>query len=1618
MSAVLKIADKKALKSLIPLNGLSAHHVDELARKAHVITIEAGKFLFKKGERDNSTCYVLDGEIALHDGSDIKLTIQGRSEEARHPIAPQQPRQLSARAKVRTTIISIDSGLLDVMLAWEQSSGYEVEEMESEDEEDWMTRMMQSDLLQKLPAMNLQKLFMRMEEVEVKSGEVVMNQDDEGDYYYIIKNGTSIVSRKPSANARAVKLAELKDGESFGEESLLSGAKRNATVTMLTDGRLMRLSKKDFDELLKTPLLNQITYKEAKKLKENQGAIFLDVRLPGEFSNANLPDSINIPLAAIRNEIDELDRGRTYIIYCDTGRRSTSAGFLLGQFGIDAKVLKDGISSVPIEEYDATHKASEKPSAADIIDINRDRAGSVNEGAVNDLESIKKEKHTLELNIASLNSEIEILKQKAAKTEQSVIEKDKFIGELQSEADKERSQIGEMEEELHEMQGNDAELNRLISKLADVEGEMELQKTLLATAQESDESTQKLLMDQNDKLGRLEKSLQQAVERAEDAEKNLKTDAGQVASLQKENDLLASTIAELGKQASEADELKVAKLKNEKELQSVKKNVSDATKAHEIDLKKIKALKTENELLSNAVNDLELKVKKNKELQKQLEVTKQEKESLENDASGNINSLKQDLEALQNNLTGIEEERSKLQKSLAEESNQVKELSDELINLKETDQSTSEKIKQLEAENANIDSARALAENEKTKVEAALEGSRLALNESIEVNKKQLETITGFEQKTKEYEQKKQELESELKLATDSVRELGGDVAALNEKISQAESDSQEKIEALEAKLHATAGDNADLQKNITSLESGQQELRLKVEEFERLNESLSQEMQSLSEEKEAADKSLKKSLYENEILRQNSGRQEKEREINEEELQNQILEADNARKLLEKKLDFSSREVEELRQLNVRYESNEEGADAIVLAELAEARETLKENEDKLIHSSQMTDELKSENEEIRKELAALQGVYSKKETTISKLEAEVEAATAELEKLKADEDNNSELLSSQQELQSSLESLQVEKSQQESEYKEKILDLEKMLQVNEQLIQEHANKVEELKQQQAEAATSELGFDEERVALQKELSGLRSSAEASKLTERELEKEIGRLKKERLDWERENNEAAQSVELEFIQSKVKDLEARLAEAEQNKNEYLDQIESLEKNISLTNHNVDQSRDVNIQAERLKRDMEKQLEQYKSEVDENSAKLKNENNKLRSELQQMHKDYELAVKTGRTQDSGMSMQDEDDDMAVENMENVDHSALFDLPDIDKNLFANNAPRASARGGHNVIVMIIVALVFSLLSAGGVYWYLNQNKPVSVIAETSSPAAPSKKVAIAATKQKSTVKKVIKKPLLNLDASSVKQSRTVAPVVSKEKTIRVFKDLLKTGVRGPSMVAVSSGSYSMGSPASSVHFEERPMHKVSLQAFAISRNEVSFDEYDHFAAATGRPRPSDNGWGRKQRPVINVTWNDALAYTKWLSSQTGHVYRLPSEAEWEYAARAGTSSRFWWGSQVGKNQSNCFNCGSIWDRVSTAPVGRFKANPFGLHDMSGNVMEWVADCYHSNYDAAPVTGAAWAEATCGSHVVRGGSYRSTADNIRVTRRSEFKTDSALDQIGFRVVRVR
>ena len=339
-----ELVDKALLKSFVPPSALNAENFQELAGKSFVEDVAAGRTLFKQGDTDKKTIYLIEGEATLTTDSGESNTVTAGTEAGKHPLANFQPRRHTAVAKSVCKIARVDSDLLDILMTWDQMSGIEVDEIQAEDEDeggDWMTRILQSKAFLQVPPGNIQAMFMRIQEVAAKAGDVIIKQGDDGDYYYVIKSGECKVTRT-SKTGSELTLATLKGGDAFGEEALLSDAKRNANIVMATDGILMRLSKEDFNELLKDPMLTWVTREEADEMVKN-GAVWLDVRLDSEHKHNGLEGSINIPLFMLRLKVATLSEYKKYILYCDTGRRSAAAAFLLSERGLDAACLKDGI---------------------------------------------------------------------------------------------------------------------------------------------------------------------------------------------------------------------------------------------------------------------------------------------------------------------------------------------------------------------------------------------------------------------------------------------------------------------------------------------------------------------------------------------------------------------------------------------------------------------------------------------------------------------------------------------------------------------------------------------------------------------------------------------------------------------------------------------------------------------------------------------------------------------------------------------------------------------------------------------------------------------------------------------------------------------------------------------------------------------------------------------------------------------------------------------------------------------------------------------------------------------------------------------------------------------------
>ncbi len=344
-----ELIDKITLKQLEPASGLNRENFQELASKTYVESLPAGRVLFKEGDLDKNKVYVIEGKVELTSGSGEVTIVNGGTPEAKNPLDNHIPKRLSAVTRAPSKITRIDADLLDVLLTWDQLSGIEVGEIQSDADKgdsenmDWMTRILQSKAFLQVPPANIQAMFMRIKEIPARAGQRIVNQGDEGDYYYIIQRGQCKVTRSSKSNTELT-LATLKDGDAFGEEALLSDAKRNASVTMVTDGVLLRLSKADFNALLKEPMLNWVSYDQAEEMVR-QGAVWLDVRLDSEHKQSAIPGSMNMPLFTLRMKADKLEPGKKYILYCDTGRRSSAGAFLLSERGIKAYCLRGGLQS-------------------------------------------------------------------------------------------------------------------------------------------------------------------------------------------------------------------------------------------------------------------------------------------------------------------------------------------------------------------------------------------------------------------------------------------------------------------------------------------------------------------------------------------------------------------------------------------------------------------------------------------------------------------------------------------------------------------------------------------------------------------------------------------------------------------------------------------------------------------------------------------------------------------------------------------------------------------------------------------------------------------------------------------------------------------------------------------------------------------------------------------------------------------------------------------------------------------------------------------------------------------------------------------------------------------------
>ena len=1381
MGAARKIIDKKVLRDFVPLNALSALHLDEISKKALIEDVGSGRYIFKCGDNDNNTVYLLEGSVELLDSSrEVVDTIVADSDAARHSLAHKQPRQLSARACGAVTVARIDSSLLDVLLTWDESAGYDVVEIDAEDDDDWMTRMLQSQAFLQLPPANIHQLLMRLESVSASAGEVIVTQGEEGEHFYIVKSGRLAVTRKVSMRSKEVLLAELSEGACFGEEALVAGGKRNASVMMVTDGTLMRLSKEDFNQLLREPLVHEIKFGKAKDLVAG-GARWLDVRLPGEFENQSIKDSRNYPLSALREQTVSLDKNATYILCCDTGRRSSAGAFVLSQRGFNVYYLSNGLMEVPDEELTMLHARGQAAvragQSAGVVRLDTEQKTPADAGSAlaGEIQLLRDSLKSRDLSIRELEQQLE----EAQMAVGAPVGKD--YEDLQGELQQTRQQLETLESQQGgDSGGDDSRIAELTEQLDErsaslVAGETRVkaleqqitEQIALADAlqQEVELSNAELGQAHTDKAG-MEQQLQernQATEEAKQRENALRKELGEK---DQKNSELASKLSEHGNEVNQQSSEWKEKFEE-----------SDRKLAGQVDAAEV--------------------------LQQQLDSMQQKSQEAEGRAT-----------TLENRLRGIEKEHK--------------------------------------SEISSVHDAMARVQTERENV--FREQDRL----------------------TKELHKAKRELVHEQNDHKDTVHRMRKEL----------EASSIEDNSALADELKEVQGQYRQEQEERAALE---QQLQAQGEEASALRGKL-----------DAADK----------------------------QLQQASASAEQAAQHLNDAVQAVSEE------LNAR------------LAGEQQVQQTLRE------------------------EIAEVVSQRDDRQEQLTIIDQELADLRAEAEKFRQEKTGKAQLVQSLQEL---------EKSQQSSR-------------------QEYQRQVQQLEQDRDQARRAEQTAREE-------IDQYRAEAEITR-------------------------------GLADIQTSSGDADPQLRR----------DLEQIRKNVDV--------------AVRLRNQAEDELAETRQELQQ-----------LRAEMEglQHADDFDIdppeipSLDEDDPYESALSGSEKDANEQAIKQENTPR-ILLDDDEISASVHGDADSGVTRSGSSRKLVAGLFMLL--VMAAGGVFWWYDQNGgtqfpsdflsivmeqvepeaekladdsssasverlaggkgtgelPVVSSEQRASDVAPfsmakGMPVDISGYRRTEPAETVAKSVLAAEEESAEPSMPAEVPKISMlDQPGRQFSDVLSDGGVAPRMTQLHADRFVMGSGPASPNFDERPERSVRLSAYAISQHEVTFDDYDRFARATGRSLPYDEGWGRGRRPVINVSWQDAQTYSRWLSQQTGHSYRLPTEAEWEYAARSGSSRHFSWGGELQENLANCYDCGSLSADSNTRPVGSYATNHYGLHDMAGNVREWTQDCYKSGYKGSPLDGRAVTTTGCSAYSVRGGSFGLPADKLRSASRDKSPAHSRLDDLGFRVVR--
>jgi len=523
--------------ALIPINNLGPRLQDRVLEQGHLLEYKKKKKIFKEGARDSYTFYLLDGELELQTKGEAPMRMRAGDSNALRALAQLLPRRYTAVALSPVTMFRIDRGLLDHILSNDQASNetgiVEVEELEDDEGADWMTRLISSELFTRLPHDNIQRFFTELQAVPVSTGDFVVEQGTDGDYLYIVAEGKCAVIRRAAEGGHEHQLAVLRAGDVFGEESLISNTPRNASVKMLSPGFVMRLPKQKFLDLVSNPTLHAVDYAVACKMVR-EGAVWIDVRFPDEHKSAAVNNSRNIPLNMLRMEASKLDSSKRYVVYCDTGARSSTGAFLLARVGLDACYLAGGFDRVQrsagVKSGPAT-SAGGSPAAADPTPATKPQAPA----AMPQAPAKATSKETLPAS-ADLRSQFAKLKAKRDKANVHVKRAAEAVAEL-------KRRYGKQQKALEAEQSKRETLEKdLAAAKADSQRQSEMEQSRLTSELEKARKKVNELQQIREQLEAKLKSAQQGQEAAVEKTSELRVDKVRLEKLKHEREVLSSQL--------------------------------------------------------------------------------------------------------------------------------------------------------------------------------------------------------------------------------------------------------------------------------------------------------------------------------------------------------------------------------------------------------------------------------------------------------------------------------------------------------------------------------------------------------------------------------------------------------------------------------------------------------------------------------------------------------------------------------------------------------------------------------------------------------------------------------------------------------------------------------------------------------------------------------------------------------------------------------------------------------------------------------------------------------------------------------------------------------------------